>query len=46
MKKIIKIPVRVLAEYVFKTGSIELGFKSASSFSEGSRIHREIQKTY
>jgi len=26
MKKIIKIPVRVLAEYVFKTGSIESGF--------------------
>ncbi|MBT2681036.1 ATP-dependent DNA helicase [Bacillus sp. ISL-35] len=46
MEHVIKIPVRMLAEYVFKTGSIESGFKTASSFSEGSRIHREIQKTY
>ncbi|CAM4023043.1 helicase C-terminal domain-containing protein [Mesobacillus thioparans] len=46
MEHIIKIPVRMLAEYVYKTGSIESGFKTASSFTEGSRIHREIQKTY
>ncbi|MCM3121850.1 MULTISPECIES: ATP-dependent DNA helicase [unclassified Mesobacillus] len=46
MEHVIKIPVRMLAEYVFKTGSIESGFKTASSFSEGSRIHREVQNTY
>ncbi|RSD25594.1 ATP-dependent DNA helicase [Mesobacillus subterraneus] len=42
----IKIPVRALAEYVFKSGSIESGFRTATSFTEGSRIHREIQKSY
>jgi DNA excision repair protein ERCC-2 len=42
----IKIPVRALAEYVYSSGSIESGFRSASSFTEGSRIHREVQKTY
>jgi DNA excision repair protein ERCC-2 len=42
----IKIPVRALAEYVFSSGSIESGFKTSSSFAEGSRIHREVQKTY
>ena len=42
----IKIPVRALAEYVFSSGNIESGFKTSSSFAEGSRIHREVQKTY
>ncbi|MBS8264354.1 ATP-dependent DNA helicase [Mesobacillus boroniphilus] len=46
MKNVIKIPVRTLAEYVHKSGSIVSGFSSASSFTEGSRIHREVQKTY
>ena len=42
----IKIPVRALAEYVYSSGSIESGFKTASSFTEGARIHRDVQKTY
>lgn len=42
----IKIPVRALAEYVYSSGSIESGFRTATSFTEGSRIHREVQKTY
>lgn len=46
MKNVVKIPVRTLAEYVYNTGSIDSGFRTASSFTEGSRIHREIQKTY
>ncbi|WP_079509248.1 ATP-dependent DNA helicase [Mesobacillus jeotgali] len=46
MKHVIKIPVRSLAEYVYKSGSIESGFRTSSSFAEGSRIHREVQKSY
>lgn len=46
MENIIKVPVRTLAEYVYSSGSIESGFRTVTSFSEGSRIHREIQKTY
>ncbi|WP_226085098.1 ATP-dependent DNA helicase [Mesobacillus sp. S13] len=46
MQKVVKIPVRTLAEYVYKSGSIVSGFSSTSSFTEGSRIHREVQKTY
>jgi DNA excision repair protein ERCC-2 len=46
MENVIKIPVRALAEYVHKSGSIVSGFRTTSSFTEGSRIHREVQKTY
>ncbi|WP_226676608.1 ATP-dependent DNA helicase [Mesobacillus jeotgali] len=46
MKNQIKIPVRTLAEYVHRSGSIVSGFRTASSFTEGSRIHREVQNTY
>jgi DNA excision repair protein ERCC-2 len=46
MENVIKIPVRSLAEYVHKSGSIVSGFRTTSSFTEGSRIHREVQKTY
>ncbi len=41
-----KVPVRTLAEYVYRSGSIQSGFKTSSSFTEGARIHREIQKNY
>ena len=46
MQNVVKVPVRTLAEYVYKSGSIVSGFRTASSFAEGSRIHREVQKTY
>jgi DNA excision repair protein ERCC-2 len=46
MHNVVKIPVRTLAEYVYKNGSIASGFTSSTSFTEGSRIHREVQKTY
>ncbi|MBT2638224.1 ATP-dependent DNA helicase [Bacillus sp. ISL-39] len=46
MENVMKISVRTLAEYVYKSGSIVSGFRTASSFTEGSRIHREVQKTY
>lgn len=46
MKNVMKISVRTLAEYVYRSGSIVTGFRTASSFTEGSRIHREVQNTY
>ncbi|WLR56918.1 helicase C-terminal domain-containing protein [Mesobacillus subterraneus] len=46
MENQVRIPVRTLAEYVYKSGSIVSGFRTTSSFTEGSRIHREVQKTY
>ncbi|WP_174731837.1 helicase C-terminal domain-containing protein [Mesobacillus harenae] len=46
MKSEIKLPVRMLAEYVFRSGSIESGFRSTSSMIEGTKAHKKIQKTY
>ena len=46
MTQIIKIAVRTLVEYTFRSGSIETGFRTASSLHEGTKIHQKIQKTY
>lgn len=46
MENKIKISVRSLVEYVFKSGSIETGFRSSVPLSEGIRIHQRIQKLY
>lgn len=46
MDNTIKISVRSLVEYVYKSGSIETGFRSAVPLSEGTRIHQRIQKQY
>jgi len=40
------ISVRHLVEYVFKSGSIHIGFRTIGSLSEGTRLHQKIQKTY
>ncbi|MCR2822211.1 ATP-dependent DNA helicase [Lederbergia panacisoli] len=42
----IKIAVRPLVEYVYRSGSIESGFRSASTLTEGTKAHRKIQKNY
>ncbi|KAF0816614.1 DinG family ATP-dependent helicase [Bacillus sp. ZZV12-4809] len=42
----IKISVRSLVEYVYKSGSIETGFRSSVPLSQGTRIHQRIQKLY
>ncbi|HAQ07485.1 MAG TPA: ATP-dependent helicase, partial [Bacillus bacterium] len=42
----VKIPVRALAEYSYRSGSIESGFRTASTFTEGIKIHRDVQKSY
>ncbi|MUK88601.1 ATP-dependent DNA helicase [Ornithinibacillus sp. L9] len=46
MMNVVKISVRNLVEYVFRSGSIESGFRTATSMTEGTRIHQKIQKTY
>ncbi|WP_411344147.1 ATP-dependent DNA helicase [Paenibacillus sp. WLX1005] len=46
MTTLIEIPVRPLVEYVYRTGSIESGFRVAQSMQEGTRIHKQIQEGY
>jgi DNA excision repair protein ERCC-2 len=46
MPQSVKISVRALVEYVFRSGSIESGFKTTSSLIEGTKAHQTIQKTY
>lgn len=41
-----KVSVRTLVEYVFSSGSIESGFRTTSSLTEGTRAHVELQKDY
>ncbi|MFY4775654.1 helicase C-terminal domain-containing protein [Metabacillus sp. RGM 3146] len=41
-----RLSVRQLVEYVFRSGSIESGFRSSSTMQEGTRIHQDIQKQY
>ncbi len=42
----VRIPVRPLVEYVFRSGSIETGFRTNASMQEGTRIHQQVQKLY
>ncbi|RHW42082.1 ATP-dependent DNA helicase [Neobacillus notoginsengisoli] len=42
----VKIPARALAEYVYKSGSLESGFKTAASMTEGTKAHQHIQTQY
>lgn len=46
MIDIVKISVRTLVEYVFRSGSIESGFRTATSLTKGTKIHKKIQNTY
>ncbi|MDL4839872.1 ATP-dependent DNA helicase [Aquibacillus rhizosphaerae] len=46
MTNIVKISVRNLVEYVYRTGSIESGFRTSQVMIEGTRIHQLIQKGY
>jgi DNA excision repair protein ERCC-2 len=41
-----KISIRTLVEYVFRSGSIDLRFRTASSMIEGTRVHQKLQKEY
>ncbi|WP_082232513.1 ATP-dependent DNA helicase [Halobacillus massiliensis] len=42
----IKISVRELMEYVHKGGSIDNGFRTSTSLTEGTAIHQAVQKQY
>ncbi|ADU29342.1 ATP-dependent DNA helicase [Evansella cellulosilytica] len=46
MTNMVKISVRNLVEYVYRSGSIESGFRTSSTMTEGTRIHQLIQKGY
>ncbi|WP_423778516.1 hypothetical protein, partial [Enterococcus faecium] len=41
-----RVSVRTLVEYVFSSGSIESGFRTAASLTEGTKAHIELQKDY
>ncbi|PYY29349.1 helicase C-terminal domain-containing protein [Paenibacillus illinoisensis] len=46
MTNTIRISVRPLVEYVYRSGSIRPGFRSNASMQEGTRIHQRVQKEY
>ncbi|CAM3731367.1 MULTISPECIES: ATP-dependent DNA helicase [Paenibacillus] len=46
MPHTIQISVRPLVEYVFRSGSIVSGFRSAASLTEGTRAHQQVQREY
>ncbi len=46
MKQIVKIAARTLVEYVFRSGSIETGFRSSQPLVDGTKAHQKVQKTY
>ncbi|MFD1737790.1 ATP-dependent DNA helicase [Bacillus salitolerans] len=46
MEKEMKVSVRGLVEYVFRSGSIESFVKSSSSFTEGTKAHQLVQAEY
>lgn len=42
----IEIAVRHLVEYVFRSGSLEGGFRSVATLTEGTKAHQRIQQQY
>ncbi|MCP8968085.1 helicase C-terminal domain-containing protein [Ectobacillus ponti] len=42
----VAISARALAEYIFRSGSIESGFQTAAALVEGTKAHQRIQQTY
>ncbi len=46
MSNDIRLSVRNLVEYVYRSGSIDSRFRSPSTLLDGTRIHQKIQKTY
>jgi Rad3-related DNA helicase len=42
----LQIAVRSLVEYVFRSGSIDSGFRTASTLTEGTKAHQKVQKEY
>lgn len=46
MQSEVKISVRALVEYVFRSGSIDNKFRSSTTLTEGTKAHKSIQSTY
>ena len=46
MPTTIRLSVRALVEYAYRSGSIESGFRTTSSMTEGTKAHQTIQKQY
>ena len=46
MPDAVNLSVRSLVEYVFSSGSIDSGFRSASTLLDGTKAHQKIQKQY
>lgn len=42
----VKLSVRTLVEYVFRSGSIESGFQTTSALVDGTKAHQKIQTAY
>ncbi|MEW9699387.1 ATP-dependent DNA helicase [Paenibacillus sp. SI8] len=42
----IHISVRSLVEYVHRSGSMESGFRTSTTLTEGTRAHQKVQKQY
>lgn len=42
----VNISVRSLVEYVYSSGSIESGFRTSRSLTEGTKAHQKVQKQY
>lgn len=42
----VKISVRALVEYVYRSGSIDNKFRTATTLTEGTKAHKVIQNTY
>ena len=45
-ESMVNIAVRPLVEYVFRSGSLESGFRTAVSLTEGTKAHQQVQKQY
>jgi DNA excision repair protein ERCC-2 len=44
--KRIQVSIRGLVEYVFRTGSIDLRFRTSMPLTEGTKAHQKLQSTY
>ncbi|WP_425388934.1 ATP-dependent DNA helicase [Bacillus marinisedimentorum] len=42
----VRISVRTLVEYVYRSGSLETGFRTNTALHEGTKAHLDIQGTY
>lgn len=46
MQSSVHIAVRPLVEYVFRSGSIDSGFRTTSTLTDGTKAHQKVQKQY